>query len=206
MSFHLSASAEQSTLPPAQNPLVSYLETSIVDLVGQVDGLFSRYKAAGTKYHAMPFAVRASTHLEGNMADMLEEVFSITTDSRPPVCVAETFSDMIWCIAQAQRSLENEYPDVGAADKFVLNASDVAKKLKYCVHATEFAVADVVALKNSLNEQGVLANPDPWAEDRLTCFREWAEALLEWTKDMSEMTHEMAKESNGLDAIFGFGG
>jgi hypothetical protein len=59
MSFHPSASAEQSTLSPAQNPLVSYLETSIVDLVGQVDGLFSR-GAAGTKYHAMPFVIRAS--------------------------------------------------------------------------------------------------------------------------------------------------
>jgi hypothetical protein len=73
------------------------------------------------------------------------------------------------------------------------------------MYATESAVADVVALKNSLNEQGLLASPEPWAEDRKTCFKELAKALLEWAKAMLEMTDEIAKKPNGLDAIFGFG-
>jgi hypothetical protein len=206
MSSHNPATAEQSKLSPAEDSLVSNLRTSITDIVAQLDGLFRRYKAAGTKYHAMPFAVRASTHLEDNMMDMLEEAFLLTTDNRLAACVTETFSDMIRCIAQAQRSLSNDYSDVEAAEKFMFSASNVARKLESLLYAAESAVADVVALKNSLNEQKLMANPESWAKDRMACFKGWAKALLEWAKEMVGMTDEIAKKPNGLDAIFGFGG
>jgi hypothetical protein len=206
MSSHNSATDEQSKLSPAEDPLVSNLRTCIADIVAQLDGFFRRYKKVGTKYHSLPFAVRVSTHLEDSMIDMLEESFLPTTDNQLALCVTETFSDMIWCIAQAQRSLSNNYPDIEASEKFLSSASNVAMKLQSQMYATESAVADVVALKNSLNEQGLLANPEPWAEDRKTCFKHWAKALLEWAKVMLEMTDEIAKKPNGLDAILGFGG
>jgi hypothetical protein len=205
MNSHNPATDEQSKLSPAEDPLVSNLRISVTDIVAQLDGFFRRYKSVGTKYHAMPFAVRSSTHLEDNMMDMLEEVFLLTTNNRLAECVTETFSDMIWSIAQAQRSLSNDSPDIDAADKFLSSASNVAKKLESLLYAAESGVADILALKNSLNEQKMMANPDPWAKDRMACFKGWAKALLEWAKEMVEMTDEIAKKPNGLDAIFGFG-
>jgi hypothetical protein len=116
MSSHNPATTEQSKLSPAEDPLVSNLRTSITDIVAQFDGFCRRYKKAGTKYHSLPFAVRISTQLEDSMIDMLEISFLPTTDNQLGLYVTETFSDMIWCIAQTQRSLSNNYPDTEATE------------------------------------------------------------------------------------------
>lgn len=89
------AAAQFPSQPQKPDPLITYLITSIFDLINQGDDLFSRYRAAGVKYHSMPFAVRASTHLEDDMISMLDEVYSLTTDSRLPDCVADPFSDLV---------------------------------------------------------------------------------------------------------------
>lgn len=172
--------------------LITYLVTSISDLVGTADNLFCRYREAGVKYHSVPFGVRASTHLEDDMISMLDEVYSVTTDSRMPACVAETFSDLIYCVAEADVALRDDDPDVGAADSFVFNAFEAAERLEKRVYATESAVADVVAIKNSLKEQGLLQTPDPWADARTAGFEEWVNAFLEWTAEMADMAKEIS--------------
>lgn len=138
-------------LPPpstAPDPLLTYLVTSISDLIKQGDNMFSRYKATGIKYHDMPFAARASTHLEDDMIDMLDEAYSVTTDSKMAACVADSFSDLIYCISEADHALRDD--NHGAADSFVFDAFNVAEKLEKRVYTTESAVVDVVAIKNSL--------------------------------------------------------
>ena len=123
------AAAQLPSQPKKPDPLITYLVTSIFDLINQADDLFSRYRAAGVKYHSMPFAVRASTHLEDDMISMLDEVYSLTTDSRLPDCVADPFSDLVYYIAEADRALKGNNQDVGSADQFVFDAFDVAEKL-----------------------------------------------------------------------------
>lgn len=206
MASQTPASAELSSSSSAPDPLVTYIVASLRDPIKQADNLFARYKAAGIKYHSMPFAVRASTHLEDDMISMLDEVYSLTSDRQLPACVADTFSDLIYCISGADSALRDDNQDAGAADSFVFDAFNVAEKLEKRVYATEAAVADVVAIKNSLNEQGLLVTPDPWADARLACFEEWANVLVEWTGEMAEMANEISVKSSGLDAIFGFGG
>ena len=67
----------------------------------------------------------------------------------------------------------------------------MAEKLEKRVYATEAAVADVVAIRNSLTEQGLVQTPDPWADAALLCFEEWAKALIEWTEEMAEMARDI---------------
>lgn len=197
------ASTEFRSSSTAPDPLVTYLVTSISDLIEQGDNMFSRYKAAGIKYHDMPFAVRASTHLGDDMIDMLEDVYSVTTDSKLAACVADPFSDLIYCISEADRALVDG--NHGAADSFVFDAFNVAENLEKRVYTTEAAVADVVAIKNSLKEQNLLVTPDPWADVQRTCFEEWAVVVIEWTREMAVMAEDISAKSGGLDAIFGFG-
>jgi hypothetical protein len=192
---------------PKPDPLETYLLRSIFHLVHDAVNLFSRYKAAGVKYHSMPFAVRESTHLQDDMINMLDDVYWLTTDSRLADCMADSFGDLIICIAEADRALKGGNKDVGAAESSVFDASNVAGKLEKRMYATEAAVADTVAIRNSLMEQGLVPTPDPWADDALQCFEEWAEALSEWTKEMTEMLDEIWSNPSGggMEAIFGLG-
>ena len=122
--------------------------------------------------------------------------------------MAGTFSDLIWCIAEAGRALEGESQDLGAADSFVFDAFNLAEKLEKRVYATEAPVADIVAIRNSLKEQGLLQTPDAWADAAVLCFEEWAEALMVWTEEMTEMVSEIssAPSGGGMQGIFGLGG
>jgi hypothetical protein len=208
MAYPDPADASLPSLPSEPDPLVTYLVRSIIDLLSHADSLFSRYRVAGTKYHSMPFAVRASTHLQYDMISMLDEVYSLTTDSRLPNCVADTFSDLIWCVAEASRALTGDDEDVGAADNFVFNAFSLAEKLEKCVYATEAAVADVMAIRNSLMEQGLVQAPDPLAFTAFLCFAEWAKALDEWTDEMAAMTNDILSNPSGvgMQGISGYGG
>ena len=186
-------------VPSKPDPLETYLIASISDLVHHADNLLSRYREAGVKYHSIPFAVRSSTHLQDDMSSMLYEVYSLTTDSRLADCVADTFCDLIRCIAEADRALKGNNKDVGAADNFVFDAFNVADKLEKRMYATEAAVADVVAIRNSLTEQGLVQTPDPWADAALFFLEEWAEALDEWMKDITEMASKILLDPSGDD-------
>ena len=201
------ATADSSPSSPKPETLETYLLRSIFHLVHHTDNLFSRYKAAGVKYHSMPFAVRESTHLQDNMTNMLDEVYLLTTDSRLADSVADSFGDLISCIAEADRALKGDNKDVGAADNFVFEAFNVAEKLEKRMYAIEATVADVVAIRNSLTEQGLVPTPDPWTDDALQCFEEWAVAVFEWTKEIDEMLDEIWSNPSGggMEAIFGFG-
>jgi len=201
------SSAAAASLPAKPDHLETYLLTSMVDLILHTDDLFSRYRAAGVKYHSTPFAVRNSTHLQPDDVDMLDELYSLSTDSRLADCVASTFSDLVWCIAEAGRALEGENQDLGAADSYVFDAVNLAEKLEKRVYATEAAVADVVAIRNSLTEQGQVQTPDPWADAAEKCFEEWAEVLMEWTEEMAEMVGEISSDPSGggMQGIFGLG-
>ena len=206
MSSNLAA-ADLPSLLSKPDPLVTYLVKSIVDLTDHANNLFSRYKDAGAKYHSMPFSVRASKHLQDDIISMLDEVYSLTTDSRLPDVVANTFSDLIWCTTQASRALVGDNQDIGNADTFVFDAIDLAEKLEKRVYATEAAVADVVAIRNSLTEQGLVQTPDPWADAALLSFEEWGKALDEWTDEMAEMTGDILSDPSGggMEGIFGLG-
>jgi hypothetical protein len=201
------ATADSSPSSPEPETLETYLLISIFHLVHHADNLFSRYKAAGVKYHSVPYAVRESSHLGDDVINMLDEVYLLTTDSRLADCVAGGFADLISCIAEADRALKGDNKNVGAADNFVFDAFNVAEKWEKRMYATEAAVADVVAIRNSLTEQGLVPTPDPWADEALQCFGEWAEALFEWTKEMTETLDEIWSNlsGDGMEAIFGFG-
>lgn len=202
------AVAELSPTSPKPDPLETYLLTSISDLVCHADNLFSRYRAAGVKYHSMPYAVRESTHLQDDMIDMLDVVYLVTTNNRLADCVADSFADLISCIAEADRALKGDNKNIGTAVRFIVDALNVVEKLEKRMHATEAVVADVIAIRKSLTEQGLVPTPDPWADDALQCFEEWVEALDEWTKEMTEMVGKISLDPSGgggMEAIFGFG-
>lgn len=201
------ASTDPQSGTPKPGPLETYLHESIFDLVHQADDLFSRYREAGVKYHSMPFAVRNSTHLQDDVISMLDEVYSLSTDGRLAECVGGTFWDLIYCIAEADLALKGDNKDVGTADSLVFAAFHVAEKLEKRMYATEAAVADVVAIRNSLTEQGLVQTPDPWADAALLCFEEWAEALTECMKEMTEMASEIVlnPSGGGVEGIFGLG-
>jgi hypothetical protein len=201
------AAADLPSLPSKPDPLVTYLVKSIIDLTDDANDLFSRYKDAGAKYHSMPFTVHASKHLQDDAISMLDEVYSLTTDSRLPDVVADTFSDLIWCTVEASRALVRGNEDICTTDNFVFDAVNLAEKLEKRVYATEAAVADVVAIRNSLTEQGLVQTPDPWADAALLTFDERAKALDEWTDEMAEMTSDILSNPSGggVEGIFGLG-
>ncbi|GAB7328335.1 hypothetical protein MBLNU13_g00328t2 [Cladosporium sp. NU13] len=122
---------------------------------------------------------------------MLDEVYSLTTDGRLADCVGSTFWDLVYCIAEADRGLRCDNEDVEAADNFVFDAFNLADRLGKRMYAIEAAVADVVAIRNSLTEQGQVQTPNHWADAALLCFEEWAAAWMEWTKDVREMASEI---------------
>lgn len=194
-------------VPSKPDPLETYLLAFISDLVHHADDLLSRYREAGVKCHSIPFAVRNSTHLQDDVISMLYEVYSLTTDGRLADCVADTFCDLVRCIAEADRALKGDNKDVGAADNFVFDAFNVADKLEKRMYATEAAVADVVAIRNSLTEQGLVQTPDPWADAALFFLEEWAEALDEWMKDITEMASKILLDlsGDGMEGVFGLG-
>ena len=186
-----------SPSPPKPDPLEIYLLGCIFDLVQHVDNLFSRYRAAGIKYHSIPWAVRTSTHLEDDVVYSLDEVFSLTSDRRLPSCVASPFNDLIYYTAGADRALKGGNKDLKAADVLVYYAGMFADELEKRMYATEAGLADVVAIRNSLTEQGLVQTPDPWADARFMCFEEWAEASVKWTKEMTEMADEISLKPSG---------
>lgn len=202
-----SATADPRSGTPKPGPLETHLLESISDLVHQADDLFSRYRAAGVEYHSMPFAVRNSPHLQDDTMSMLDEVYSLSPDGRLADCVGGTFWDLVYCIAEADRALKGDNKDVGTADSLVFAALNVAEKLEKRMYSTEAAVVDVVAIRNSLTEQGLVPTPDSWADAALLCFEEWAEALTDSMKEMTEMASEivLVPSGGGVEGIFGLG-
>lgn len=201
------ASMDPQSGTPTPDPLETYLLESIFDLVHQADDLLSRYREAGVKYHSMPFAIRNSTHLQDDMISMLDKVYSLTSDGHLADCVGGNFWDLVYCISEADRALKGDNKDVGTADSLVFAAFNVAEKLEKRIYATEAAVADVVAIRNSLTEQGQVQTPDPWADAALLCFEEWAEALNEWMEETTEMASEiiLKPSGDGVEGVFGLG-
>lgn len=148
--------AELESHSNAEDSILTYLTTSISSLRKEADFLFYRYKAAGIKYHAMPFAVRDSKNSRDGIIDMFEEAFSLTTDDRLAAVVVDTFGNLIYCIVEAKKALNGTNQVVEAADNFVFDALILAENLEEKISATESAVADVVAMKNRMKREGKL--------------------------------------------------
>lgn len=173
--------------PSAKDALLTYLTSSISDLRKETEAIFYRYKAAGVKYHAMPLAVRKSKHFHNGIIDMLDETYSLTTDGQLATLVVNTFCDLIYCIVEAKRTLRSTTQVIEAADNFVFDAFILLERLEKKVNAIESAVADVVAMKKSLVEQGKLRVPDRRLDIQIARFEEWAEAVADWCGEMHRM-------------------
>lgn len=164
--------------PKKPDPLLTYLTKILPILRLDAEDLLTRYQEAEIKYHSIPFAARASHHLEDSMINILDEVYSVTTDRCLAECVAERFEDLAYCLSKAQRAFDAKVQDLGAADRWVYDAVNLVEMWERRMYMTESAVADVVAVRNSLVEQGLLATPDLWELPKMLCFEEWLRALV----------------------------
>lgn len=164
--------------PKKPDPLHAYLTNILPILRLDAENLLSRYQEAAIKYHSIPFPARASHHLEDSMVSVLDDVYSVTTDRRLSECVAERFEELAYCLSKAQKALDAEVQDLGTADRWVYDAVNLVEMWERRMYMTESAIADVVAVRNSMREQGVLVESDLWELARTLCSEEWSRALV----------------------------
>lgn len=153
------------------------LAESLTTLAHKTNDLLSRYKAAGAKYHSMPFAALNSTHLEVAMISLLAEVYIATPDGRLASCVAHPFADLVCCIVEAKWALEGDELDLRANGRFMRDAAEYVEDLETWMCAIEVAVEGLVAVRHLLGEQGlvVLSGLQVVAQDQQ--YGEWKMAL-----------------------------
>ena len=179
--------------PPAPGPteeqkVKEHLKKTLPELRNMTDSLLQRYQETGIKWHLIPFAARASLHLDSDMIDMLDEVFSINDeDGMLAVCVSEKFSRLVSFLVDGQRALERGGKHLGAALVCTDAAEYEANKLAEIMNTSEAAVADVIAIRNSLDELDMLPGPEVWLTTKLVCFEDWLDALKEAEADWIKM-------------------
>lgn len=186
--------AESPPPPPPPDPeptrqeRIEYLTKTLPKLRSKTDTLLQRYQEAGIKWHLLPFVARASKHNDPVWIDTLDEIYSVEpADGSLAECVYESFSRMVSFIVDGQKALDRGGPHLGAAQVFVDGASYEVMKMEEKVSMTETAVADVIAVRNALDEQDLLTTPEVWLDVKLFCFQTWLEALSDAEQDWIEM-------------------
>lgn len=171
--------------PGGKAALKTYLDDSVVYLTRQLDDLFARYYTAGIEYHSLPYAARRSKDLDAKARELLEDVFSRTQYGLISTRVDHPFNDMMSdiTISISQLRLDpSEWDARCGAAWTVSNTYERAEELEELVDEIEAAVAEVVAIKDSLTERNLLPTPDPYADAALKCFEEWGRELIEWSR------------------------
>ena len=54
--------------------------------------------------------------------------------------------------------------------------------MKEKITMSEEAVADVIVVRNALDEKGLITSPEVWLDSKLWCFENWLSALSEAEK------------------------
>ena len=169
--------AESPPPPPPPDPeptrqeKIDYLTKTLPKLRKKTDGLLQRYQEAGIKWHLIPYAARASHHNDQWWINVLDEVFGVAVqDGGLAECVSEPFGKLLSCVIECQKALDRGGPHLGAAQVFVDGASYEVMKMEEKVSMTETAVADVIAVRNALDEQDLLKTPEAWLDVKLFCF------------------------------------
>ena len=144
------------------------------------DSLLSRYQETGIKWHLVPFMARASLDLDPYMVGMLDEVYSVDEDDGELAgCVSEKFGRLVCFLVESQRALERGDRHLGAAEFCAEGAEDEAVSLNVIMTTTEAAVADVIAVRNAMDEQDLLRQPEVMLDLKLVCLEDWLDSLKE---------------------------
>lgn len=169
--------------PSVQELRATYIKETLPKLRGMTDSLLKRYQEAGIKWHLLPFVARGSHHDDQMWIDILDEVFAVSPQNgRLAECVTEEFDKLMSFIIDAQRAFDGGDEHLAAAKVFVDGASYEAKEMEKRIAATEAGVADVIAVRNALDEQDLLGTPELLLDVKLACFRDWLVALSEAEK------------------------
>jgi hypothetical protein len=164
--------------PSAQELRATYIKENLPKLRDTTDNLLRRYQETGIKWHLLPFVARGSHHNDQMWIDMLDEVFAvIPQNGRLAECVTEEFDKMVSFIIDAQRAFDRGDEHLSAAQVFVDGVLYEVKKMEQRIAATEAAVADVIAVRNALDEQDLLGTPEFLLDVKLACFEDWLVAL-----------------------------
>lgn len=163
---------------PTNEEREAHLEKVLPELRIMTDKLLNRYQETGIKWHFVPFAARASV-------DMMDEVYSVDDDGELAHCVYEKFCDLVTFLVESQRALErgDTHTQLLAATVYADSAEYAAMKLEEMISTTEAAVADVIALRNAMDEQDLLPQQEVMLDVKLVCFEDWLDSLKEAEAD-----------------------
>jgi hypothetical protein len=193
--------AESPPPPPdpgqADQERIDYVTATLPILRNKTDSLLKRYQEAGIKWHLIPFAVRMSHHNDQTWIDALDDIFSIEADGGLAERVAESFGRLVAFLVEAQRAFDGGSKHLGTASAYVHSASYEVMRMEERISTSEAAVADVIAVRNALDEQGLITSPEVWLDSKLGCLEDWLYALTEAEKGWIAM-----KRSSRDDGYF----
>ena len=167
---------------PTDQERIDYITKTLPKLRSETDSLLTHYQEAGIKWHLIPFAVRMSHHNDPAWIDTLDDVFVVDTDGSLAECVAESFGRLASFLIEGQRAFDRGVKHLGAATAYTRSASYEVLRMEEKISMSEEAVADVIAVRNALDEQGLITNPEVWLDSKLRCFEDWLKALTEAEK------------------------
>lgn len=189
---HTGAESPPPPPPPDPEPTrqekIDYLTKTLPKLRKKTDGLLQRYQEAGIKWHLIPYAARASHHNDQWWINVLDEVFGVAVqDGGLAECVSEPFGKLLSCVIECQKALDRGDKHLSAARVFMESALYYARKLEEKISVTEAVVADLIAVRNAIDEQGLLVNPEVMLTMKLEAFEDWMAALCDAEQGWIEM-------------------
>jgi hypothetical protein len=168
--------------PPTDQERIDYITKTLPKLRSETDSLLTRYQEAGIKWHLIPFAVRMSHPNDPAWIDTLDDVFVVDADGSLAECVAESFGRLASFLIEGQRAFDRGVKHLGAATAYTRSASYEVLRMEEKISMSEEAFADVIAVRNAPDEQGLITNPEVWLDSKLRCFEDWLKALTEAEK------------------------
>jgi len=180
-----SPSQTRAEAPPPDNPeptkqeTIDHLNKTLPKLRRKTESLLNRYQEAGIKYHLIPFTARTSHHNDPMWINILDEVFSVNTDGNLAECVSLPFGRLVSFIVGSQKALDRRGEHLAFARILADSALHEATRMEEKISVTEGVVADVIAVRNAMDEQDLLPNPAFMLATKVVCFEDWLAALSE---------------------------
>jgi hypothetical protein len=166
-------------LDQADQERFDFVTATLPILRSKTDSLLKRYQEAGIKWHLIPFAVRMSQHNDSEWIDALDDIFSIEEDGGLAECVAVSFGRLVEFLIEGQHAFDRGFKHLGPASAYTHSASYEVMRMEEKIGTSEAAVAEVIAVRNALDEQGLITSPEVWLDIKLECFEDWLYALTE---------------------------
>lgn len=155
----------------------------LLEACDEATELLGLYIKNGIKYHCIPISVRNSTDCPGWQD--LHAYYNADVNGGLLAFVADTMEAVLERLDETAEALKAG--DVDEAEQTMYFAEDALDRFTMLVRGLGFYVLETVAKANADFERGVVGATDPLAGAREEMFRDWAQALVDFSQSVPDI-------------------